>query len=85
MYASCSFPIPLLLLSIMNSEFYRFLRLCSSKVFFSSQMVSPIVLKKNKGHPLLSERGPEICSIKDIYIFGISVLRVFQMILYRVL
>ncbi len=34
---------------VINSQFYRFLRLCSYKEFFVSQMVSLIVLLKNKG------------------------------------
>jgi hypothetical protein len=45
-------------LGVINSEFYRFLRLCSSKDFFVSQMVSLNVLLKNKRYPLkiLSKR-----------------------------
>jgi hypothetical protein len=39
-------------LGIVNSQFYKFLRLCSSKDFFVSQMVSLIVPLKNKGYPL---------------------------------
>jgi hypothetical protein len=39
-------------LGIINTQFYRFFRLCSSKVFFVSQVVSFIVLLKNIGYPL---------------------------------
>jgi hypothetical protein len=34
-------------LAIINSQFYRFLMFCGSKVFFVSQMVSLIVLQEN--------------------------------------
>jgi hypothetical protein len=39
-------------LGIINTQFYRFFRLCSSKVFFVSQIVSFIVLLKNIGYSL---------------------------------
>jgi hypothetical protein len=39
-------------LGTVNSHFYRFLRLCSFKVFFISQKVSLIVLLESKGYPL---------------------------------
>jgi hypothetical protein len=39
-------------LGVINSQFYRFLRFCSCKEFFVSQMISLIVLLKNKGYPL---------------------------------
>jgi hypothetical protein len=39
-------------LGLINSQFYRFLRLCSCKKFFVFQMVSLIVLLKAKGYPL---------------------------------
>jgi hypothetical protein len=39
-------------LGIINTQFYRFFRLCSSKVLFVSQVVSFIVLLKNIGYPL---------------------------------
>jgi hypothetical protein len=39
-------------LGVINSQFHRFLRLCSCKEFFVSQMVSFIVQLKNKGYPL---------------------------------
>jgi hypothetical protein len=39
-------------LGVTNSQFYRFLRLCSCKEFLVSQMVSRILLLKIQGHPL---------------------------------
>jgi hypothetical protein len=39
-------------LGIINSQLYRFLRLCCSKDFFVSQTVSLLVFLKNKGYPL---------------------------------
>ncbi len=39
-------------LGVINSQCYRFLRLCSCKEFLVSQMVSLIVLLKIQGHPL---------------------------------
>jgi hypothetical protein len=39
-------------LGVINSQFYRFLRICTSKAFFGSQMVSLSVLLKSKDHPL---------------------------------
>jgi len=50
-------------LVVINNQFYRFLRLCSCKEFFVSQMVNLIVLLKNKGYPLSILRGLEGCSI----------------------
>ncbi len=38
-------------LGVVNSQFYRFLGLCSCKEFFVSQVVGLIVLLKNKGDP----------------------------------
>jgi hypothetical protein len=39
-------------LGVINSQFYRFLRLCRCKEFLVSQMVSLIVLLKIRGHTL---------------------------------
>jgi len=39
-------------LGVINSQFYRFLRLCSCKKYFVFQKVSLIVLLKPKGYPL---------------------------------
>jgi hypothetical protein len=41
-------------LGVINSQFYRYLRLCSCKKFFVFQMVSLIVFLKAKGYPLKS-------------------------------
>jgi hypothetical protein len=38
-------------LGVINSQFYRFLRLCSCKKFFVFKMVSLIVFLKAKGYP----------------------------------
>jgi tRNA-dihydrouridine synthase len=38
------------MLGIINNQFYKFLRLCVSKDFLVSQMVSLIVFLKNKGY-----------------------------------
>jgi hypothetical protein len=73
-------------LGVINSQFHRFLRLCSCKEFFVSQMVSFIVQLKNKGYPLkiLLKRTRGLLN-KENFLFGISVFGVFQMILYKVL
>jgi hypothetical protein len=39
-------------LGVINSQFYRFLRLCSCKEFFVFQMVNLIVFLKAKGYPV---------------------------------
>jgi hypothetical protein len=39
-------------LGVINSQLYRFLRLCSCKKFYIFQMVSLIVFLKTKGYPL---------------------------------
>ncbi len=49
---TCLVCIPISQLGVINSQFYRFLRFCSCKEFFVFQMVSLIVLLKNKGYPL---------------------------------
>jgi hypothetical protein len=73
-------------LGVINSQFYRFLRLRSCKEFFVSQMVSLIVLLKNNGYPrkILLKRTRGLLN-KEKFLFGISVFGVFQMILYKVL
>jgi hypothetical protein len=55
---------------IINSQFYSFLRLCNSKVFFTSQMVGLAVLWKDKGYPL--KRTVDLLKT----FLGISVFRV---------
>jgi len=69
-------------LGVINSQFCRFLRLCSCKEFFVSQMVSLIVLLKNKGYPLkiLLNRTRGLLNIEK-FLFGISAFGVFQTVL----
>jgi hypothetical protein len=59
-------------LGVINSQFYRFLRLRRCKKFFVSQMVSLIVLLKNEGYPVkilwkrtrgLLNKGKFLCGI----------------------
>jgi hypothetical protein len=61
------------MLEVINSQFKRFLSLCSCKEFFVSQMVSLIVLLKSKGHPLriLLKRTRGLLN-KENFLFGIS-------------
>jgi energy-converting hydrogenase A subunit M len=52
-------------LGCIDNQFYKFLRLCVSKDFLVSQMVSLIVFLKNKGYLLnFCLRGIESWSIK---------------------
>ncbi len=69
-------------LGVVNSQFYRFLRHCSYEEFFVSQMVSLIVLMKNKDYPLkiLLKRIRGLLDKKKI-LFGISTIGVFWTIL----
>jgi hypothetical protein len=69
-------------LEVINSQFYRFLRLCSSKKFFVFQLVSLIVLLKVKGYPLkiLLKRTRGLLN-KEKFLFGTSAFGVFRMIL----
>jgi hypothetical protein len=74
-------------LGVINSQFYRCLRLCSCNKFFVSQMVSLIVLLKNEGYPvkILLKRTRELLN-NEKFIFGISAaFGVFQMVLHRIL
>jgi len=70
----------------VNSQFYRFLRLCSCKKFFVFQMVSPIVFLKAKGYPLqvLLKRTRGLV-LKEKFLFGISAFGIFRMILLQVM
>ncbi len=68
-------------LGVINSQFYRFLRLCSCDKLFVFHMVSLIVLLKVEGYPL-KIRG---LLDKEQFQFGISAFGVFRMILFRVL
>jgi hypothetical protein len=73
-------------LAVINSQFYRFLRLCSCKKFFVFQMISLIVLLKAKGYPfkvlLKRTRG---MVLKEKFLFEISTFGIFRMILLRVM
>jgi hypothetical protein len=73
-------------LGVINSQFYRFLRLCSCKKFFVFQMVSLIVFLKAKGYPLkvLLKRTRGLV-LKEKFLFGISTFGIFRMILLRVM
>ncbi len=73
-------------LGVMNSQFYRFLRLCSCKKFFVSQMISLIVFLKAKGYPLkvLLKRTRWLV-LKEKFLFGISTFGIFRMILLWVM
>jgi hypothetical protein len=69
-------------LGVINSQFCRFLRLCSCKEFFVSQMVSLIVLLKNNGYPLkiLLNRTRGLLD-NEKFLIRISPFGVFQTIL----
>jgi len=73
-------------LGVINSQFYRFLRLCSCKKYFVFQMVSLIVFLKAKGYALkiLLKRTRGLL-IKEKFLFGISAFGLFKMILLQVL
>jgi superfamily II DNA/RNA helicase len=73
-------------LGVINSQFYRFLRLCSCKKFFVFQMVSLIVFLKAKGYPfkVLLKRTRGLV-LKEKFLFGISAFGIFRMILLRVM
>ncbi len=73
-------------LGVINSQFYRFLRLCSCKKFFVFQMVSIIVFLNVKGYPLkvLLKRTRGLV-LKEKFLFGISAFGIFRMILLQVL
>jgi hypothetical protein len=65
-------------LGVFNSQFYRFLRHCSCEEFFVSQMVSLIVLMKNKDYPLkiLLKRIRGLLN-KHKFLYGTSTFGVF--------
>jgi hypothetical protein len=73
-------------LGVINSQFYRFLRLCSCNKLFVFHMVSLIFLLKVKGYPLkiLLKRIRGLLD-KEQFPFGISAFGVLRMILFRVL
>jgi hypothetical protein len=59
-------------LGVINSQFYRFLKLCSCKKFFVSQIICLIVFLKAKGYPLkvLIKRTKGLV-LKEKFMFGI--------------
>ncbi len=73
-------------LGVINTQFYRFLRLCSCKNFFVFQMVSLIVFLKAKGYhfKVLLKRTRGLV-LKEKFLFGISAFGIFRMILLRVM
>jgi hypothetical protein len=73
-------------LGVINSQFYRFLKLCSCKKFFVFQMVNLIVFLKAKGYPLkvLLKRTRGLV-LKEKFLFEISDFGIFKMILLRVM
>jgi hypothetical protein len=72
-------------LGVINSQFYRFLRLCSCKKFFVFQMVNLITFLKAKGYPfkVLLKRTRGLV-LNEKFLFGISAFGIFRMILLRV-
>ncbi len=66
-------------LGVINTQIYRFPRLCSCKKFFVSQMVSLIVLLKNEGYPvkILLKRTRGLLN-KGKFLFGISAFGVLE-------
>jgi hypothetical protein len=73
-------------LGVINSQFHRFLRLCSCKKFFVFQMVNLIVFLKAKGYPfkVLLKRTRGLV-LNEKFLFGISAFGIFRMILLRVM
>jgi hypothetical protein len=73
-------------LEVINSQFYRFLRLCSCKKFFVFQMVSLIVFLKATGYLLkVFLKRTRGLLLKGKFLFGISTFGIFRMILLWVL
>jgi hypothetical protein len=73
-------------LGVINTQFYRFLRLCSCKKFFVFQMVSLIVFLKAKSYPLrVLLRELEGWFLKKKFLFGMSAFGIFRMILLWVM
>jgi len=73
-------------LGVINSQFYRFLRLCRCKKFFVFQMVSLIVFLKARGYPLkvLLKRTRGLV-LKEKFLVRISAFGIFRMILLWVM
>jgi hypothetical protein len=62
-------------LGVINSQFYKFLRLCSCNEFFVFQMVSFIVLLKKNGYPLkiLLKRTRKWINKEKFFFFNFSI------------
>jgi hypothetical protein len=73
-------------LGVINSQFCRFLRLCSCKKFFVFQLVSLVVFLKAKGYPfkVLLKRTRGLV-LKEKFLFEISAFGIFRMILLQVM
>jgi len=73
-------------LGVINSEFYRLLRLCSCKKFFVFQMVSLIIFLQAKGYLLkVFLKRTRGFLIKENFLVGISAFGSFRIILLSVL
>ncbi len=73
-------------LGVINSQFYRFLRLFSCKKLLVFQIVSLIVFLKDKGYPLkvLLKRTRGLV-LKENFLIGLLAFGIFRMILLRVM
>jgi hypothetical protein len=66
-------------LGVINSQFYIFLRLCSSKKFFVFQMVRLIVFLKAKGYPFkVFLKRTKGLVLNEKLMFGISAFGIFE-------
>jgi hypothetical protein len=73
-------------LGVINSQFYRLLRLCSCKKFFVFQMASLVVFLKAKGYPLkVLLRRIRGLVLKEKFMFGIYTFGIFRLILLWVM
>jgi hypothetical protein len=66
---------------VINSQFYRFLKLCSRKKFFVFYMANLIVFLKAKGYPfeVLLKRTKRLV-LNEKFMFKISAFGIFRMI-----
>jgi len=73
-------------LGVINSQFYRFLRLFSCKKLLVFQIVSLIVFLKDKGYPLkvLLKRTRGLV-LKENFLIGLLAFGIFRMILLQVM
>ncbi len=73
-------------LGVINSQFYRFLKLCSCKKFFVFHMVSLRVFLKAKGQPfkvvLKRSRG---LVLNEKFLSGILAFGILRIIFLRVM